>query len=470
MLPKLYGKNFSSHCFGLPEKVLQFGTGVLLRGLPDAFIDKANKAGYFNGSIVVVKSTGRGSTDAFDEQDNLYTQCIRGIKEGKEVSENIINTAISRVLNAGVQWEEVLACAANPLLQLVISNTTEAGIVYVAESIHQHPPASFPAKLLAFLYHRYLHFKGDREKGLVIIPTELIPDNGHRLQEILLRLCTYNELDTDFIAWLQHSNDYCNSLVDRIVPGAAENLPEYDDALLIMTEVYGLWAIETDSERVREVLSFRKAAPEVVLSPDIRVFRELKLRLLNGTHTLSCGLALLAGLDTVCIAMKHTGMAAYIATLMTQEITPAITDRGIREDDALHFASQVLDRFRNPYIAHRWSAISSQYTAKLRTRVLPVLLQYVERTGQAPALISLGFAGYLLWMREAGTVDEYSGWYQELWQQHSPEEVVLTAFRNQHLWGQDLTHIPGFASAVTDQLNVLLAAGVEAHLSKNIYA
>ena len=173
----------------LPEKVLQFGTGVLLRGLPDYFIDKANKAGLFNGRVVVVKSTG-GNTADFDEQDNLYTLCIRGIAGGEQVTENWVNAAISRVLSAGEQWNQILACAHSAEMEVVISNTTEVGITLSEDDLFAAPPASFPGKLVAFLYERFRHFKGDSTKGMVIIPAELIPDNGTKLKEIVLELAT----------------------------------------------------------------------------------------------------------------------------------------------------------------------------------------------------------------------------------------------------------------------------------------
>src|ERR1700755_3630932 len=107
----------SASVFNLPEKVLQFGTGVLLRGLPDYFIDKANRQGLFNGRVVVVKSTDGGDGTAFDRQDGLYTLCVRGIEEGKKKEENIIHSAISRVLSAKSQWQEILQCAHNPAMQ-----------------------------------------------------------------------------------------------------------------------------------------------------------------------------------------------------------------------------------------------------------------------------------------------------------------------------------------------------------------
>src|SRR3569833_452311 len=160
--------------FELPEKVLQFGTGVLLRGLSDYFIDKANKNGIFNGRIVVVKSTAQGDSSAFDKQDGLYTLCVRGLQNEKKIEENIINASISRVLNAAEQWEQILECAHNQHMQIIISNTTEVGIQLVKDDVRHHPPKSFPGKLLALLYERFNAFGGSEHSGMIIVPTELI--------------------------------------------------------------------------------------------------------------------------------------------------------------------------------------------------------------------------------------------------------------------------------------------------------
>ena len=184
--------------FELPEKVLQFGTGVLLRGLPDYFIDKANRAGIFNGRIVVVKSTSAGDANAFDRQDGLYTVCVRGLENGERKEENIVNASISRVLSASTEWDKILDCAHNPQMQVIISNTTEVGIQLLPDDIRKHPPVSYPGKLLAFLFERYRAFGGSEQSGMVIIPTELIPDNGKKLESIVLELAHLNGLDDVF--------------------------------------------------------------------------------------------------------------------------------------------------------------------------------------------------------------------------------------------------------------------------------
>ncbi len=497
MLPLLtYQSDVSEASFPLqplPERVLQFGTGALLRGLPDYFIDKANRQGIFNGRIVVVKSTENGEMDAFGRQDNLYTLCIRGIEHQQLVEQNVVCSAISRVLSARQQWDEVLRIAISPDLQIVISNTTETGIQLIPEDIQQRPPLSFPGKLLAVLYARYLAFGGDLGKGLVIVPTELLPDNGSRLEAILLELAHRNELDPAFIDWLETANTFCNSLVDRIVPGLPEPilykaLTEqlgYDDALLTMAEVYRLWAIEvpenSNSERVKAVLSFYQADENVIIQSDITPFRELKLRLLNGTHTLSSGLALLAGIETVGQAMADEGMAAYIHKLMLSELIPGVSGT-VDIKTAQQFGQQVLDRFRNPYIEHRWQTITLHYSMKMKLRNVPTLTQYYrEHAHGVPQCIALGFAAYLLFMR--GTTQRDGIWYGEhngkaypiqdqqaayfsgLWARLSPDELTQAVLQNSALWGQNLNALPGFGDAVAGFLTRLLEKGVSATLN-----
>jgi tagaturonate reductase len=450
-----------------PEKVLQFGTGVLLRGLPDYFIDKANKAGVFNGRIVVVKSTDKGGTDAYNTQDNLYTLCMQDHK----TKEYIVNAAISRVLSAATEWEAILKCAENPDMEIIISNTTEVGITLSDDDVKAAPPKSFPGKLLAFLLHRYQH----GGKGMVIVPTELIVDNGSKLKDIVLELAARNKLDKDFINWLGRANHFCNSLVDRIVPGAlpaaahaaVEQELGYKDELMIMSEVYALWAIEADDPKVKEILSFEKTDNGVVIVPDINVFRELKLRLLNGTHTLSCGMACLAGFDTVKAAMSDPAMEGFISTLMRSELVPAITDIYIREDAALRFTSSVLDRFRNPYIEHRWISITMQYTSKMRARVVPILQKHYQRSQDVPALMALGFATYLLFMRNNEQVtDDHAALLREKWQRLEPAVLVKDVLSDVTLWGTDLTLLKGFAHMVTVMLGALLNEGVKGLLQR----
>ncbi len=461
----------------LPEKVLQFGTGVLLRGLPNYYINKANLAGKFNGRVVVVKSTDQGGTDDFDKQNNLYTICIRGIQNGEKKEENQVISAISRVLTASQQWEEILDFAASPSLEVVISNTTEVGIRLEEDNVHAQPPVSFPGKLLAVLYHRYKMYNGSKDRGLVIIPTELIPDNGTKLKEIVIELAHQNQLPEDFVTWVEEVNHFCNSLVDRIVPGKPDaDLKQqleqelgYKDQLLIMSEVYSLWAIE-GNEKVKHVLSFAQADPGVVVTPDIGLHRELKLRLLNGTHTLSCGIAFLSGFPTVKEAMDNAEMSAYIENLMKQEIAKSIPYE-VDGQTAITFANNVIDRFKNPHIEHQWLSITMNYTSKLGMRVVPLLLNHAKKFNNVPELMAFGFAAYIAFMngyekdgkyfgktagKEYPINDDKAAYVIDLWNKNGKDGIVKAILSDEKLWGTDLTQIAGFENTVNNNLQNIL--------------
>jgi tagaturonate reductase len=473
--------------FSLPEKILQFGTGVLLRALPDYFIDKANKQGIFNGRILVIKSTNAGEKDEFDRQDGMYTLAVRGLEDGVVLDQPIICSAISRVLSAVQQWDDVLAAMGNAHLQVVISNTTEVGIQYVEESIFQRPPASFPAKLLAILFERYKMFNGSPKAGLVIIPTELLTDNGKKLKLIISRLASFNKLEPSFTEWLDAHNHFCSSLVDRIVPGKPDPDTKkelekewgYTDNLMSVCEPYRLWAIEGD-DTIRKVLSFYSADAGVVIAPDITRFRELKLRMLNATHTLSCGLAYLSGFKTVKAAMEDELFESYIENLMMYEISPAIP-YAIPEDEKRAFGIKVLDRFRNPYLQHQWLSITMQYSSKLAMRVLPVLNKYYELFKKPPELISMGFAAYILFTRPVKKEsDKYYGMLDNqfylinddrvseffgLWEEGLADVVVYRVLSNVGLWGTDLTLLEGFANSVTKKLKGFVQSGTMFEIS-----
>lgn len=468
--------------FALPEKVLQFGTGVLLRGLPDYFIDKANRAGIFNGRVAVVKSTATGGADAFDEQDGLYTLCVRGLENGKQVEETIINASISRVLAAKTEWNVILEIAASEHLQVIISNTTEVGISLVEESIEQQPPVSFPAKLLAVLYHRYKAFNGDATKGLVVLPTELITDNGIKLQQIVLQLASWNKLEEAFVQWLQEANYFCNTLVDRIVPGklpAAEHQQTetalgYTDELMIMSEVYRLWAIETDNEKVKEILSFSQADAGVVLTPDITKFKELKLRLLNGSHTFTCAYAILQGFTTVKEAMNNEDFYQFIDGLMKEEIIPALDAKVVPTNEAITFANNVLDRYKNPYLEHKWLSIAVQYTSKMFMRNVPLIMGYAKNTGKVPEKMALGFAAYLLLMNidknEQGEFEgqindrtytitcQYAQAISDKWKKNEEiSDLVADILSDTTIWGgNNLLEVKGFEQAVKENVTTLI--------------
>lgn len=437
-----------------PEKVLQFGTGVLLRGLPDQYISEANRAGKFRGRVVVVKSTQQGTTDDFADQDGLYTLCVKGIDNGHLVNQAYVNASISRVLSATEDWAAILEFAKADDLSVVTSNTTEVGIVYTEENIFDGVPTSFPGKLLAILHARFVHFNGDVSKGLVIVPAELIEANGTKLADILNRLAMHNQLGAAFSHWLNQANPICNTLVDRIVPGklsaadqaATEAELGFSDALMIMAEPFGLWAIESTDQRVIDALGFCDEEKGCKVVPSIQKFKELKLRMLNASHTFSCGVSILAGMEFVKDSMNNEAIQSFISQLALEEIAAAITGDKISPAEANAFGKAVLDRFSNPFLEHKWVSISAQFTLKMKIRCLPLIIATQEKTGLLPLKMLIGFSAYLVQMNLVNS------------------DGLATSLSNvlsdTETWGQDLTAIPGFLDKVLEMTASIQTNGI----------
>jgi tagaturonate reductase len=344
------------------------------------------------------------------------------------------------------------------------------------------PPLSFPGKMLAFLYERYKAFNGSKASGMLILPTELITDNGSKLESIVLELAHLNQLEFKFIEWLESQNTFCNSLVDRIVPGKPneaeckqlESSLGYHDELLIKTEVFRLWAIEGD-ERVKDILSFQKADDAVVITPDIGVYKELKLRLLNGTHSFNCGMAFLAGFNLTRDALDDKLFSGFIQKLVYDEISGSIPyeiDPEIKKE----FASKVLDRFGNPFIDHQWLSITVQYTAKMKARNIPLLLNHFSINNTPPICMSVCFAGFILFMKsvrgyagkyygerngvEYEIIDEDAEFFHKTWNSCTPEKIARVVLSNTQLWEIDLSLLPGFLHAVQASLLDMIRYGV----------
>lgn len=445
--------------FDLPEKILQFGTGGFLRGFTDYLIDKANKQKIFNGGIVVVKSTP-GQPRHFATQDNLYTINIKD----KNKNEFIIASAINKVVSAADQWDLIVEAARNPALELIISNTTEAGLQYSEEKFagKGQAPDSFPGKLTAVLHERFQALDGSAESGLVILPCELVVNNGNVLREMVLKLAQLNNFGPAFSEWIKKHNSFCNTIVDRIIPGMPEPKQQketfehlgYTDRLLLECESYLLWAIEGDS-RVEKALEFAKTDDRVIITGDIEPYREQKLRLLNGTHTFSVPLAWLCGQETVYQAVNDPQVSRFMQQLMQEEIAPTLEGISPRPKA---YAEEVFQRFQNPHIVHKLLNIMFQQSTKMQLRNAATIQRYFERYETAPRHMALGIAAYLFFMKNAGGLpveDDLAGWFSSLWSENSPKAVVNKALEKLGLTSsQEQTRL--LAEAVHSYLEALL--------------
>lgn len=469
--------------FTRPETVLQFGTGGFLRGFVDAFLDAALRGGHYGGRAVVVGSTGSGRAAMLNAQDGLYTVRVQGLRENGEPAQTTrIMGAVSRAISSQDEWPAVLDLADEPALDLVVSNTTEVGI-RLDDDDHpdRNPPRSFPGKLAAFLHARAEAFDYASEAGLVVLPCELIANNGGKLREIVLTLAERWGYSSRFAAWINDANHFCNTLVDRIVPGAPSDDVlagwqadlGYRDPLLITAETYRLWAIEADpnDDALRDRLAWTEVDDGIVLTDDIAPYRERKVRILNGTHTIAVPAAYLAGADTVHDATQDPLIAPFMQRVMA-EIAPTLDAPG-----AAAFTRAVWQRFANPFIQHQLLDITFQETTKLKVRVVPTLQRYVSRHDHIPAAITLGFAAYLLFMR-GGTADrngyhirdDHADTLQRYWEGLDGSAAtdystfVEEISRDRELWGTCLATLPGFVDGVTDHLETCIRDGVRVAL------
>ena len=471
----------------LPETVVQFGTGALLRGFVDYFIDEANRRGEFGGSIVAVSSTGSSRDTILNEQEGLFTLAIQGLEGGAARRRYRVISSVNRAISAGDDWDAVLALAREPVIRLVVSNTTEVGIALdETDSFDARPPRSFPGKLTRFLYERAVHFDFDKERGVIVLPCELIEDNGAALRGIVRQLAAQWKLDERFATWLAQGVDFRNTLVDRIVPGAlpkdeAERLERafgYRDGMITACETYALFAIEGD-EALRGRLGFANDS-RIVVAPDIRPYRERKVRVLNGGHTISVPVALLAGLQTVRDATEDPVVGQFMRRAILDEIVPSLD-----VPDAESFAREVLLRFANPYIRHALIDITLHATAKMRVRVVPSIVQYSKRFGQLPEALAFGFAAHLAFSRGDIQVERRAAGLsvpedhegeriRAAWKEHEHgsetalRDLVRTVCCESALWGVDLAKLRGWCELVSDNLLRIVEYGMRPALEQHL--
>ncbi|MDQ0255955.1 tagaturonate reductase [Evansella vedderi] len=476
----------------LPEKVLQFGQGNFLRGYVDWMIHQMNKQGLFNGKVVVVQPLSQGPTiPKLNKQDGLFTVVLRGVQNGRVVDKSEVIFSISRGLNAKAEWLEVLKVGESRELEFIFSNTTEAGITYVDEGyVEGEPPDSFPGKLTAFLYHRFQEFKGDADTGLIIIPCELIEDNGIKLKEYVLKKAEDWQLPKEFIMWVKEHNHFCNTLVDRIVTGfPKDNVEEfnsllgYEDYFITVGEPYHMFAIDGD-EVVKEKLPLHKAGLNVKWG-DITPHRELKVRLLNGPHTMMFAVSYLYGVDTVLDTMEESTLRQFVEQGF-REILPTVQ---ANEDEKQSFVEDVKERFLNPYNKHYLTDIGLNAVFKYKARLLPSLHRYLDKKGTLPEAMVFSLAAILAYyrpirkeenalvglrngkeymMRENTEVLEafYRGWSNVDKGQNTIKEFVTTLFSDYTVWGEDLNKIEGLTDKVTDFLMDIKSNGMKASVEK----
>ena len=474
-----------------PVKVLQFGEGNFLRAFVDYMIDIANEQGKFNGDIVLVKPIEFGSLDRFHDQECQYTVQLRGIVDGEPKRINRIVTSVADAVDAYGEYQKYADYAKLDSLRYIVSNTTEAGIVYDdTDRLEMEPPKSYPGKLTKFLYERYKHFNGAMDKGLVMLPVELIDDNGIHLKECVEKLAVLWNLEEGFKTWLDEACVFTSTLVDRIVTGyprdEAEELCKefgYQDNLIVTGEPFALWVIESAKDISKE-FPLPDAGLPVIFTDNQKPYKQRKVRILNGAHTSFVLASYLCGNDIVLESMQDELIFNFMKATIFDEVIPTLT---LPKQDLIDFAEAVITRFNNPYVKHALLSISLNSVSKWRARCMPSFLGYIEKEGKLPVHLTFSLAALMAFytgteIRDKALIGHRDGTeYQilddaavlEFFAANSSKdaaEYTHAVLSNEHFWGEDLTKLAGAEEAVTGYMEDIRALGMRAAMEKTFNA
>jgi len=454
----------------LPVNILQFGYGNFLRGFADWMVEVANEKRVFKGRIEVVQIHSTEVDDRIGKQDGLFHVIERGQSKGELVDRATLISCVERVTSIFEDYESYLKLGENPDLEFVISNTTESGIRFDSEDLPIDAISkTFPGKLTALLFRRFNHFQGDPEKGLIFLPCELIENNGGKLKECILSYAAFWSLPAEFSDWMESNNDFCNTLVDRIVPGfpkgAMDEIEEktgFQDELAVMVEPYHLWAIE-GPRKVKELFPMDQAGLNVKFVADLSPYRTMKVRILNGAHTALVPYAYLQCFRTVREAVEDSRMGDYLKKAIFEEIIPSMD---FDETELKAFAKDVLERFANPFIRHELKSIALNSISKFKVRVLPSLLSYWEKNQSWPQNLTLGFAALVLFYKgnfkeevlPLNDDPEVISFFSSAWKNPTLTETLEEICTNESLWGENLASYEGLITELEKSIQQILSS------------
>ena len=476
-----------------PVKVMQFGEGNFLRAFVDWIINSVNKAGSFDGGVVVVQPMPFGRVKELNEADDLYTLYLQGLQDGKAVRVHEVIKTIQDALNPFEEYDKYLKYAESDDLQVVISNTTEAGIAFDPnDTDFSKCPNSYPGKLLAFLKRRYDAGK----KGLYIIPCELIDHNGATLKEVLVKLANHLNMDAKFVKWVAEENKYFNTLVDRIVPGyprdnAAQFQQDlgYQDQNMVVGEIFHLWCIDAQTvedknvqkknlEELKNLLGTEKAGLNVLFVDSIVPYKQRKVKILNGSHTTLVPVSYLAGIDAVRETIEDEQLGKWVKEFIFDEVIPTID---IPHNQMVDYSNSVLERYMNPYVHHLLMSIALNSSTKYKERVLPSVLQNIKNLNKLPKHALFSLAALMVFYRgvrlsdgnKIDIQDTNTAWLEllaKLWADYANNKdakaLVSAVLGYEAHWGVNLNEFEGVTEFVTKSLEAILTFGVREAIKK----
>jgi len=456
-----------------PERIIQFGEGNFLRAFVDWIVFKMNNKADFNSSVVIVQPLANGMIDMLNDQDGLYHLNLQGLDKGKAVDSIELIDVVSRCLNPYSQFQDYLKLAENPDMRFVISNTTEAGIAFDEScKLDDASASSFPGKLTQLLYHRFKTFAGAMDKGLIMLPCELIFHNGTELKKCIEQYIAFWNLGEEFAQWFENACGVYCTLVDRIVPGYPRDTineilekVQLEDKMVVKAEIFHLWVIEAP-ESVAKEFPADKAGLNVLFVPSEKPYHDRKVTLLNGPHTVMSPVAYLSGIDTVSEGLKDDVIAKFVDKVMFKELLETLD---LPKAELEKFGADVLDRFKNPFVKHFYTSIMLNSFPKFKTRDLPGLKIYLERQGKLPAGLVLGLAGIITYYKggKRGDVEivpnddkAITDLLTELWSTGDVAKVAQGVLAADFIWGEDLNLVEGLTAKIVENLTSIQEKGM----------
>ncbi len=453
---------------GLPERLERHDTSANI-GFP---VDRRH-----DGGVIIVKPTEYGNYNQLRAQDGLFTVVLDGISNGKLLEEKKIITCVQDIINPYLEWQKYLNTSKNKDLRFIVSNTTEAGIVFnPKDKFTDRPPKEFPAKLTVLMHHRYQFFSGDTSKGFILLPCELIENNGDQLKEVILKYADLWLLGEAFKNWIINANTFCNTLVDRIVSGYPKNRIaiiekelQYKDNLMVAGEFYHSWILQAP-DHVQKELPFSKTNLNVKFVDDIEPYRKLKVRILNGAHTALVPVGYLYGIDSVRESIEHKVIGEFLKNAIFDEICSTLD---LPTAELNQFSNDVLDRFSNPYLDHKLMSISLNSISKYKTRVLPSVLEYIKRKKENPNYLIFSLASLIAFYKGKRNGNAIAlkddtaviSFFTKQWASYDNatktiDDIVKAVLSNINFWGMDLTQQQGLPQLVSNYLTDIINKGM----------
>lgn len=456
-------------------KIMQFGEGNFLRAFTDWIIQKMNDSGKYEGHVVVVQPLSFGRVKELEEQDGLFTLYLQGLNNGEVVKTHEVIDVLDDFINPYSQYDKYLKYAESEDLEVVISNTTEAGIVLdESDTDFENTPKTFPGKVLALLRHRYEHFNKDVTKGLSFICCELIDYNGDELRKCVLGLAKVKGYEQEFINWINEACHFTSTLVDRIVPGyPRDEIKEiteelgYIDNNIVKGEIFHLWVLQKE-ETIERLFPCDKVGLNVIYADSITPYKQRKVKILNGCHTCLVPVAYLYGIDTVRESIENEHIGQFTKEFVFDEVVPTIK---LPHDQMVSFANSVFERYLNPFVRHELMSIALNSISKYKARVMQTVKDYYEINNTLPTHAMFSLASLIKFYfgkrneNEAIKLNDdpkYLQFFANLKERNLSEaEIVKEVLANEDMWQEDLNQFANMHEVVTSYLKLINEKGMK---------